>query len=118
MCSPDPVAVLNNLNDCGNVKIKDLTLLLKGLWLNFFTNVKGGVIMAHSSLWGAPIKVKLKADEVLQEYVPGLAENEIVTGTEIVKLKEDNMGCTIEINDREIWLSEREANKIYVGWVS
>ena len=70
--------------------------------------------MAYSSLWGAPIKVKLKADEGIQEYVPALAENEIVTGIEIVKLEEDNLGCTIEINDRKVWLSEKEANRIYV----
>jgi hypothetical protein len=72
--------------------------------------------MLHSSLWGAPIKVKLKADEDLQEYIPGLAKNDIVTGTEIMKLEQDNMGCTIEINDRKVWLSVREANKIYVGY--
>ncbi len=72
--------------------------------------------MLHSSLWGAPIKVKLKADEDLQEYIPGLAKNDIITGTEIVKLEQDNMGCTIEINDRKVWLSVREANKIYVGY--
>ncbi len=72
--------------------------------------------MPHSSLWAAPIKVMLKADEKLQEYIPGLAESDIITGTEILKIEQNNMGCTIELNDKKVWLSEREANKIYVGY--
>lgn len=76
--------------------------------------------MPHSNLMGAPPNVALTADEPLTEYVPGLKEGEVVTGTMIKKLEGQRaigeIGATVELNGRKVWLSPKEAAKIYVGW--
>ena len=76
--------------------------------------------MPHSDLMGAPRNIMLTADEPLTDYVPELKEGEVVTGTKLRKLSGHDafgsVGSTIEINGRQVWLSPKEAAKIYVGW--
>ena len=84
--------------------------------------------MPHSDLWAALTFITepgstagehaiLRADEPLREYIPGIGDGEIVTGTEIrfVKYLGDR-SCIVELNGRQVMLTEKEARKIYVGW--
>lgn len=84
--------------------------------------------MPYSDLWGALTSIGknnsktlestiLRASEPLEEYIPGIKNGEINTGTEIrfLKFLSDN-ACLIKLNNRELMLSDKEAGKIYIGW--
>jgi hypothetical protein len=98
------------------------------IYINFNINSKGGEAMPCSNLWAVLTYLKeqgsqaleskvIRATDPLQEYVPGIAEGEIITGTEIkaTKFLGDD-ACFIEINGRETMVTEKEASKIYVVW--
>jgi hypothetical protein len=87
-----------------------------------------GMRMPHSDLWGALSFIRepggkpaetyiLRADEPLREYIPGIGDGEVVTGTEIRFLKYlTENACIVELKGRELMLTKREARKIFVGW--